>query len=153
MARAKKTKSIVYQGVKLELEDFSEEVRGNLKKLQKRGLAKGGTKVVKAVKNAAPKRTGALRKSVKRQVKGSSYGVPFLRIGTVNSKAKYAHLIEFGTGYRWNKKQNHSTGKGREYAFLRDTVKANVEVVKEAVNAELSTIGPGVLPNVPDNIE
>lgn len=153
MARAKKTKSIVYQGVKLELEDFSEEVRGNLKKLQKRGLAKGGTKVAKAVKNAAPKRTGSLRKSVRRQVKGSDYGVPFLKIGTVNSKAKHAHLIEFGTASRWNKKQNHSTGRSKEYSFLRNTVKANVGVVKDAVNAELSAIGPGVLPNVPDNIE
>ena len=153
MARAHKTKSIVYEGVKLELEDFSEEVRGNLKKLQKRGLAKGGTKVVKEVKAATPKRTGALRKSVKRQVKGSSYGVPFLKIGTVNSKAKHAHLIEFGTGMRWNKEQNHSTGRGKEYSFLRNTVKANIGTVKDAVNAELATIGPGVLPDVADSIE
>lgn len=160
MARQKSVKSIVYNGVKIDLEDFTKEVKGNLKKLQKKGLTRVGTALVKEVKANTPKRTGLLRATINKQIKVGNGNVPFLKIGALKvsksskfrgSFAFHAHLIEFGTGTRFNKtKPKRFVGKVKEYKYIRGTIANKKDLARKYVAEELSKIGPGVLPDIPD---
>lgn len=162
-SKNKRTKAIIYNGVRFELEDFSEEVSKNLKKLQKKGLILAGKTLVKEVKNNTPKRTGLLKATINKQVKTSNNDIPWLKIGALKQGkgakfkgkfAHHAHLIEHGTGLRYNKstKPKRFTGYIKEYSFLRKTILNKKDYVRKCVSSELSKIGPDILPSIKDDL-
>lgn len=158
-----RTKAIIYNGVRFELEDFSEEVSKNLKKLQKKGLIISGKTLVKEVRNNTLKRSGLLKSTINKQVKTGKHDIPWLKVGALKqgkgSKFKgkfahHAHLIEHGTGLRYNKstKPKRFTGYVKGYSFLRKTILNKKDYIRECVSSELSKIGPDILPDIQDDL-
>ena len=75
------------------------------------GMEKACTAVTNAAKKKAPKDTGALRRSIQSEVKGSGKEV----IGEVFTPLEYAPYVEFGTGV-----YSEKTGRSKPWAYKDD---------------------------------
>ena len=135
--------------IDITLKDYSPEVKKEIKKAMRKGLsnvAKKYKNIVKADIKSNRYRSGMLYKSIGYQVTATGDGYPWLKIGSKNGGvgggANHAHLVHDGTGARWNKKQNHSTGAMPAYGYLSN-LKDRSDEAAIAVEAQLKNINIG----------
>ena len=112
-----------------DLQKLLEQFTGRTqRRLNLNALMAMGRVIVKDAKRRVPVRTGALKKAitVKRPRRGNT-----VKIGFKPPASRYAHLVEFGTGERVQKKSGRSTGRAAAQPFLRPAIDAQFQAAFE----------------------
>lgn len=119
------------------LKDIEKNLKALPAKIQKNALRAGiraGLGVYrKEARQKAPKRTGALRRSIKVKMRRAKYG---MLQGDLVTGVPYGHLVEFGTQVR-HTKSGKSTGAMPARPFFRPAFDTQTKAAEAAVAAKL----------------
>ena len=112
-----------------DLADLLEKFTGKTqRRLNLNALSAGARLIVKDAKRRVPVRTGELRDSitVRRPRRGQT-----VKIGFIQPASGRAHIEEFGTAPRVQKKTGRSTGRAAAQPFLRPAIDAQFQAAFE----------------------
>ncbi len=128
--------TIDIQGDKKLIRKLDRLERRTARSIKRKGLRAGSSVLLKAVRKAAPRDTGNLRKSMTRKFKTYGGRNVIVIVGPAWPKGAHGHLVEFGTKPRATR-AGQSTGSMPANPFFEKAIRASLPAVNVAMTRKM----------------